>query len=354
VFGTSLRNLVDHPPLYGWNWDLEINGGGGLGDIPAQPAAKLLNADPDVAEWSGYYFSTVQVNGLSVPVLGSDADADVAPPMLSGHALLSTTQIVLGAGTLAQLHTHIGQDVSVAAPGAKAVQLRVVGTATLPAIGIAGATHLEMGTGAVVPYQVIPAVARNIFASPDPGPNAIFVRLRAGVSPAAGMRSLSAIVSALSGLPSNGGDVMADQRPAEIINYRELGTTPAALGAALGVGALAGLALTLIATVRRRRREFAVMKALGCTPRQLAAIVAWQASVAVGIGLCIGVPVGIAAGRASWDAFAAGIHAVPQITVPAGTLTAVAAGALVLAVLIAAIPGRLAAATPTGELLRAE
>ena len=354
VFGTSLRTLVNHPPLYGWNWDLEMNGGGGLGDIPARPAAKLLDADPDVAAWSGYYFSTLLIDGITVPVLGGDAAAAVTPAILDGQAMQSGSEIVLGASTLARLHRRIGDEVSVAANGTKPVNLRIVGTATLPAVGTAGASHLEMGSGAVVPYQVIPAADRNVFAAPDPGPNAIFVRLRRGVSLAAGAASLKAIVTTLSGMPAGDGTVLTVQRPAEIINYHALGTTPAVLGAWLAAGALAGLALTLVATVRRRRHEFAVMKALGCTPRQLAAIVAWQAGVAVGIGLCIGVPVGIATGRTSWNAFAGGIHAVPRTSVPVGTLTLVAVSAVLLAVLVAAIPGTVAARTRTSQLLRAE
>ena len=34
TFGSSMNTLVSHPALYGWNWSDEINGGGGLGDIP--------------------------------------------------------------------------------------------------------------------------------------------------------------------------------------------------------------------------------------------------------------------------------------------------------------------------------
>ena len=34
TFGSSLNTLVSHPALYGWNWTYDIDGGGGLGDIP--------------------------------------------------------------------------------------------------------------------------------------------------------------------------------------------------------------------------------------------------------------------------------------------------------------------------------
>ena len=115
-------------------------------------------------------------------------------------------------------------------------------------------------------------------------------------------------------------------RPAEIVNYRSMGTTPALLGVTLAAGAVAALALTLVSSVRRRRRELALLKTLGFTRRQLAAVVAWQSTVAVAIGIVIGVPLGIVIGRWLWDLFARAIHAVPQPTVPAVTIVLVAVG----------------------------
>ena len=87
TFGSSLSTLVSHPALYGWNWTYDMDGGGGLGDVPGQAAGKLLNADPLVTAWSGIYYSTLQLDGVEVPVMGSSTHAAVAPPLLSGHSL---------------------------------------------------------------------------------------------------------------------------------------------------------------------------------------------------------------------------------------------------------------------------
>jgi ABC-type lipoprotein release transport system permease subunit len=114
------------------------------------------------------------------------------------------------------------------------------------------------------------------------------------------------------------------------------------------------LALTLVASVRRRRRDLALLKTLGFTRRQLAGVVAWQSTVAVSIGALVGVPAGIVVGRSLWDLFAHAINAVPQPTVPTLTVTFIALGALVLANIVAAIPARQAAHTRTAALLRAE
>ena len=52
-----------------------------------------------------------------------------------------------------------------------------------------------------------------------------------------------------------------------------MSTTPLYLGVALAVGAIVALALTLVTSVRRRRRDLALLKTLGFTRRQLAAVV---------------------------------------------------------------------------------
>jgi ABC-type antimicrobial peptide transport system permease subunit len=186
------------------------------------------------------------------------------------------------------------------------------------------------------------------------GPNAVLIRLHAGVSQSAALSSLQRINTILENSPDGAGGVTPVLRPAEIVNYRSQQNTPAYLGAVLAAGAVLALALTLLASVRRRRRDLALLKTLGFTRRQLGAVVAWQSTVAVGIGTIVGVPVGIVVGRSLWDLFAHAINAVPQPTVPTLTIALIAVGALALANIVAAIPARQAARTRTAELLRAD
>jgi hypothetical protein len=351
TFGSSLSTLVSHPALYGWNWTYDMDGGGGLGDVPGQAAGKLLNADPLVTAWSGIYYSTLQLDGVEVPVMGSSTHAAVAPPLLSGHSLDARNQVVLGAATLRQLHKQVGDTVEVQVHNSSPVTLTIVGTATLPPIGVTGSSHLEMGTGAVLAYQLIPPSARNLFEG-TPGPNAILVRMKGGANER-NLRSLQAIGRSV-GIADNGGSVLPVSRPAEILTYGSLGATPALLGAALAAGATAALGITLVTSVRRRRRDLAILKTLGFTRRQLAVAVAVQAGVAALIGCAVGIPAGIALGRVLWDLFANEISAVPDPAVPAGSVLVIALIAIALAVVVATIPGRIAARTSTSQLLRAE
>jgi hypothetical protein len=68
----------------------------------------------------------------------------------------------------------------------------------------------------------------------------------------------------------------------------------------------------------------------------------------------VGVPVGIVIGRVLWNLFAHDIDAVPAPSVPVLTIVLIAVGAVLLANVVAAIPGRMAARTPTALVLRAE
>jgi ABC-type antimicrobial peptide transport system permease subunit len=109
-----------------------------------------------------------------------------------------------------------------------------------------------------------------------------------------------------------------------------------------------------MASVRRRRRELALLRTLGFTRRQLVATIACQASVAGLTGVVVGVPLGVALGRWLWTLFARSIYAVPEPTVPVITLVVIALSAFALANIVAAIPGRSAAQISTAQVLRGE
>ena len=224
--------------------------------------------------------------------------------------------------------------------------------------------HLDGHRGALL-RRALPAAFQRAMQQPGPEPQRPGTGLRAacaaGVSAAAGRADLQRIADGgeqgLCRRPNAVGNnvaVLGVQRPAQIVNYRSIGSTPVILAVGLALGAIVALALTLVASVRRRRRDLALLKALGFTPRQLAAVVAWQATVTAVVGVVVGVPVGIVIGRQLWTLFARNINAVPDPTVPVLSVVLVALGALVFANVVAAIPGRIAARTPTALVLRAE
>jgi hypothetical protein len=374
TFASSLHTLVSTPSLYGWNWSYMLNpvGAGGANVPPV--ALTLLKHDRYVAAASGADYFNVQIDGQGVAILQTDTGAPVQPPILSGHGLQGARQVVLGAATMAQLHKKLGQYVTFTYGNPKnapayvpPTRLQIVGTATFPAIGFASTVsdHTSMGTGALVTFQMLPKAFLQLLeggSAADAGPNLVLVRFRADAPPAAALASLKRVAAqsnrVLATLPGgaagNAVVVQGVQRPAEIVNYKTIGLTPAVLVSGLALGAVVALALTLVSSVRSRRRDLALLKTMGFVRRQLAAAVAWQASVAAVIGMVLGIPLGVVAGRWLWDVFARQIYAVPYPTVPVLTLVLLAVGTLVLANVVAAVPARLAARTPTALLLRSE
>jgi FtsX-like permease family len=375
TFASGLTTLDTHPALYGWNWDYAIVGPNGSSVPPT--AGRLLARDHDVAAWTGLNYANAQFgrtsrNAATVPILIAQPHAELGPPLLSGHEVEQPNQVVLGAGTAAQLHVGIGQTL-VASYGYPSdypvyvppTRLHVVGIATMPAIGSPDTLHTSMSVGAVLSQLVEPPAFRAALKPPDvnqDGPSMYVVRLRPGVSAAIGLASIkhvAAVATAVMRADPRSGDpppfiVVGAQRPAEIVIYQSSGATPAVLALALAAGAVVALALALTTSVRRRRRDLAMLKTLGFTRRQLAGTIASQSTVVAVVGVLFGVPIGIALGRWLWILFARQIGAVSDATVPVLQVAAIAVGALVLANLVAAVPGRVAARTPAGLVLRSE
>jgi ABC-type lipoprotein release transport system permease subunit len=351
TFGSSLNTLVSRPALYGWNWTVAMAAAGGVGAMPLAQTKKELNNDPDVAAWSGFDFAQLQIDGKTESVLGVRPGAAVEPPVLSGHGLRAPSEIVLGTQTLAQLHKRVGGTVMVSSGAGESTRLDIVGTATLPAFG--GQQHTELGTGALVDYKLIPASARNLFDLPGGGPNAVFIRMKTPTETAA-LNRLNKIALVLQRAAQDEVVVVPVQRPAEVADAGTLRAIPTFLAFALFAGALVALGLTLVASVNRRRRDLALLKALGFTQRQLAAAVAWQATVAAIVGLVVGVPAGAVIGRELWSLLARSISVVAEPTVPVVPLLLVAVGALVFANVVALLPGRRAARTRAAIILGSE
>lgn len=137
------------------------------------------------------------------------------------------------------------------------------------------------------------------------------------------------------------------------MNSSSIGEAPVLLAVALALGAMVSLGLAIGTSVRRRRRDFVLLKTLGFTRRQLAATVSWQASATIVVGLLVGVPLGIAVGRELWILFAQRLDVVPAPTVPVLAVAGVAVASIAVANAIAAVPARTARRVHVSRLTRA-
>ncbi|MGI8662691.1 MAG: FtsX-like permease family protein [Acidimicrobiales bacterium] len=352
TFSSSIDALVSRPALYGWDWGATIWANGGYGNIDTEGTAKVLGADPNVEAWSQVWFGSAIVDQRNLPLLGMDPSSKVVPPIVKGRQTHSPDEVVLGTATIEALHKHIGDTVTIGtAPDDK--QLTIVGTAVLPTIGVVHGEHTSLGVGAVVVPALVPGSSRNINAVNNAGGNTVFVKLKPGTDAEAEIAALQAQQEQIGG-GFQDITVAAVERPAEIVNASDASSSPALLAGALVLAAAISLTLALVSSVRRRRRDLALLKSLGFTRRQVGAAVAWQATATAVVAVIVGVPAGILLGRWTWIVFAQQLDVVPRPRIPLLAIAALVIAAIVLANLVATIPARVARAVRPALVLRGD
>lgn len=142
--------------------------------------------------------------------------------------------------------------------------------------------------------------------------------------------------------------------PPEVRKLEEVKRLPQVLAVFLALLAMVAIGHAIVTTVQRRRRDLSILKTLGFTRRQLAATIAWQASTPVVVGLVVGVPLGIIAGHWIWTRIAEGLGVALDNSVPVLALALMVPIALLVANLVAALPGLAAARTKPAIVLRSE
>jgi putative ABC transport system permease protein len=142
--------------------------------------------------------------------------------------------------------------------------------------------------------------------------------------------------------------------PAEVLETERASSLIWSVIGLLGLTVLATLGHTLASGVRQHRGDYAVLKALGFTRRQVLGAVAWQSLATMAIALVVALPLGTALGRSVWRLFAQVVGVIDTPVVPLLALAGVAVGALVATGLIATVPGLVAARTSPAAVLREE
>jgi hypothetical protein len=334
TFGSSLGHLLDTPHLYGWQWDAQI-GGRGFPDFGSAVTIGL-DANPSVEGYASGTITEVAVNGVRVDALAVETiGAGLRPALLAGRAPVNADEIVLGTQTMRAADAHLGGFVRVLV-GNESRRFRVVGRAVFPDVGDIG----QLGRGAYLTFDAVDGVG-------GPAPhNVVLVKFAPGADRAAGVASLSRAIAPI--------PVASAALPRDLASFGRVDGLPIAVAAILGVMAAAVLVTTLLTAIRRRRRDLAVLKALGYLRRDVSRTVVVQAMTLAAVALVIGVPVGVLVGRLVWKGFAdwQGIPSVPTVSVPA--LVLVGAAVLLVAGLIAIVPARYAARTAPADTLHAE
>jgi ABC-type lipoprotein release transport system permease subunit len=352
VFGSSLAHLTTTPALYGAPYQDFFNSAG-PGTVGQDPLVSELEKDRAIGRITLVSLPAVTISRVNVRAIAATA---VRGPMLlsaaEGRLPAGDDQIALGASTMRTVGARIGSLVRVTATdqhgATHAERFRVVGLIPLPTdFGTGG-----LGTGAAMTT----AGYASLVCPPSPGQaqcrtavthSAELILVRAAPGPA-GSAALARHVA------KNQDNVAKPTAPAALVNFGASAAFPLLIGGVVAVCGLAALAHLLVVSVTRRRTETGLLRALGMVRRQLATIVFWQATTVAVIAIAAGIPLGIAAGRAIWRAFAISLGVVPVPVVQAWLIVALAAGALLAANALAAVPAMSAARSRPGQLLRTE
>jgi putative ABC transport system permease protein len=338
VFGANLRHVVDTPRLSGWTWDFKAT------DTVSNEASCTKDdfgvlAQRGIASLAAvcYGDANITVDGRTtngwafVPIRGP-----VTPSIIRGRPPRGHAEVALGAATLRGLSARIGDDVVAKGPYGRG-RYRIVGEAVFPRLGQRqalddGAAFTAAGFG--------PLFDQNNFYRYLVG------RFAPGADPASVERALAAKPELA--------DVSRPTVAVEIHRLQLVDWTPTAIAAFLGLLAIVALANALVATIRRRRRDLAVLRTLGFERRQARATVAWQATTLAVVGLVVGIPSGLIVGGLVWRMIATRLGIGASMIEPVAEVLLVIPVTLVVVNVLAWLPARRAAGIQPALALRTE
>jgi hypothetical protein len=326
TFAGSLDHLGRTPRLAGEPWDTQILVQSEGAELAAREAPRLAE-DDRVSALSRYglfevgFGSPARVSGFAIERL----KGEVAPTVLSGRLPNALDEIAVDPASVPGAGPRIGQRITVES-GGKSTRMTVVGTLT--------------GTGEG--FVVTAAAAERLEA--EIGDAGFLLRWRKGVDQRA----------AVADLKQRFAEVEGPDTPDRVTNVRDARAFPYALGVFLALLGLLAAGHLLVTTVRRRRHDLAIVRALGLTPGQVRSVAAWQATTVAVIGVVLGVPAGLAIGRWSWAAVTNALRVVDETPTPVVSIVVIVLATLALANLLAAVPGHRAARIHPADALRTE
>ena len=333
VFASSQDALAATPARYGSPWDSRVLG---FSSDVGNAQRDALVADPRTRDVGTITTSLTQLAGEDVNIYSFETlKGSAGPTVVEGRLPRDASEAALGAATLRHADAKLGETVMLSGLDGP-VRRRVVGRAVFPVVDDRSAIDrgVALTTDGLAPL-----------APPDTLSLDLVVTWRPGVDKRQAAEDLAS---------RTGADVTGPILPAEVNNLNQVDTILIAVALFLGSLGLVALVHSLVTTVRARRRDFAVLRALGFSRSQLATVVSWHSVTVTAAGLLVGIPLGIVVGRAAWRIVADGIGVEPAPLTSAVAIGLVLAVTLLLAFAAAAVPRRLARATEPSVLLRTD
>ena len=324
-FTSSLNQLLATPRSYGWDWDVGV--ANPFGPIPDE-AVDAVRARPEVGAIAAFTYGNVRIDKRSIAAVGFDQlDGIVFPTLLDGRIPQGDGDIVLGPLSMRSLGRSIGDRVNVDTGHGKRT-MTIVGTATFPSIGNTRTSSAGLGRGAATIASVFPL-------SSDPAEgryNGVFLRIDPTLDRVTATKSLRKFFAEQGCTDS--GCFLTDGKPHALNGYESLGAVWPPFAAALGVVFAISLAHGLAMTTKARRRDLAIMAALGLTPGQAGRVVVWQAATIIAAALSVGVPFAIISANVLWGIFCERLGLRPRPSIPLMKLVSLSSLALMSAIAV--------------------
>jgi hypothetical protein len=347
IFSNGVNDAADHPERYGQTFQLGgFFGQNGHDYFPTALVTRLVAHRSDVAAVGDLReaVATGAGGGSSVSLFTMAATSRPLDVIVtSGRPPVAPDEVLLAPRSLGPLHAALGSRATLVGDKGP-VAYRVTGIGFVPQ---GGPNQVYADGGWVTPDGFARLFRGFRF-------HFLLVEVRSDKDPEQVGQVASATVSAALGIPKEQGFQLATTAPPiEILELRQVRALPVLLGVFLAVLAAAAIGHALATAVRRRATELAVLRALGMTPGQCRSAILTQATVTALVGLVAGIPLGLALGRSVWRAVAD--YTPLQYVTPSATAVVLCAPAtLLLAILLATLPGRRAARLRVAQVLRAE
>jgi hypothetical protein len=351
TFLAGMDDAIASPARFGATWDVEasINDVSGIEGFPAF-VDRVASSD-DVTDSALAARGLIKIDDVTQPTYAiTSTKGTVDYTTLHGRDPAREGEVALGPETAERYGVDIGDTVTAENDAGDAFELDVVGIALLPTT-----PHSSYDQGAWVTPEQLEAIAGAAPGEQRPGdpeealppvqPGQL-LRLRDGVDPATWGEQFDDGSGLYLVLPAT--------EPIDLGNLRNVRSLPLLFALFTLVLAVGTVAHVCASVVRRRGTEIAVLKALGMTSRNVRAALAWQATTLSVIGLAVGVPLGVVLGRTLWRLVA---NETPFVFSPPVAVVALLVAlpvTVLLANLIAAIPGRRVARVSPAELLHQE
>ncbi|MCU1364914.1 MAG: hypothetical protein JWN39_553 [Ilumatobacteraceae bacterium] len=341
----SLARVDADSARYGAPWDYAVATSGDPASVAAGVAA--AKADPYLTDLALVTASgPFQLPGVATfwAVSMQPQRGSMGPTVVSGRPPTADDEIAIAPLTMRAMGLHIGDSLT--------------SLPTLLGDGSDGSAPGSVGPFSVVGEVLVGAV------DPSVGPgNGVIVteavrsRIDTAGSPYLVVRtnptmSRTEVIDHL--VATYGSAVVLPGRQDDLRNLDRVASSPWIVAWLIVALALAAVGHALVTSVRRRRRELAVLRSLGFTSTQVIGSIVWRSVLVALTAVLIGVPLGIVAGRWTWGRVVRDVGLASGAVLPGPWIAAVIAGVLVIIPVLSLWPGVRAARTPLVEALRTE